>query len=181
MKTIYAVWGRFNPPHLGHEKMINIMLNAADRNNNTTGRYILTSQTVNTIKNPFTPEQKKKLLEKMFRGVNIINKKGPLDAVKSVFSNNNSEEKLILYVGGDRARAFNWIANYLPPTKSIEIRVVNRNGNRNYSATKLRQALREGRSNNAKTMVPRSLENEINRLIGIIKNNNPRPVKKTRI
>jgi hypothetical protein len=105
IKEFVSVFGRFNPPHLGHEKLINAV---AKEGKGKTYR-IYASQSEDSKKNPLSYEDKIKFMRKMFpqHGRNII-----LDrSIKNVFNvasaaHDDGFTKFTLVVGSDRVPEF---------------------------------------------------------------------------
>lgn len=62
-------FGRFNPPTIGHEKLVNKVHDIAKSVNGTA--HIVVSHSQDSKKNPLTPEQKVKHAKRAFPGVNV--------------------------------------------------------------------------------------------------------------
>jgi hypothetical protein len=110
VNPIVITFGRFQPPTIGHEKLVNKVATLAKANN----YRIYTSQTVDPKKNPLPYADKIKFLRKMFpkHGRNIIEDKG----VRSVFDalvklNQQGYTKVTLVVGSDRIDEFTKLLN----------------------------------------------------------------------
>ena len=170
-KPAFLVFGRFNPPTLGHRVMINKMINSARMAGGVP--YIVTTHTRNSIKNPLPQRTKAKLLRQMYPGINVIgtSKSRPnpfsiLDLLK------NKHNKFTLVVGSDRVNGFSRMFS-----KMNYVNVIsggNRNANSNsangISATKVRTAMLEDRFNNVrKSMNHRITDDQLEQLINMIK------------
>ena len=156
-KVAFFTYGRFQPGHRGHEKMILTLLNIAIKHNAQKGIEITPEKTNIYVfvspsgsigekdpeRNPLTPNQKVDLLLKQYKNlpIHFVNmgeakakgrRAGPGGAVtllKSCYSN------AVMFVGGDRIGAFDWLGNIM----NIEFEGVNRPENA-MSATAVRNA-----------------------------------------
>lgn len=105
VKELVTTFGRFQPPHLGHAKLLNKVVELAK---GKTYR-IYTSQTEDNKQNPLNYEDKIKFIRKMFPsyGRNILldnSIKNVLDIAKQAYDDGFS--KLTLVVGSDRVSEF---------------------------------------------------------------------------
>ena len=102
---VVICFGRYQPPHRGHEKMIDTVSSLATEN-----RYrIFTSQTSDAKKNPLIYEEKIRLMRKMFpkAGRNIIEDTSVhtiFDALVKLYKQDFT--KVTLVVGEDRLSEF---------------------------------------------------------------------------
>ena len=156
-KVAFFTYGRFQPGHRGHEKMIMTLINIAVKHNAQKGIEITPEKTNIYVfvspsgsigekepeRNPLTPNQKVDLLLKQYENlpIHFVNmgeakakgrRAGPSGAVtllKSCYSN------AVMLVGGDRIGAFDWLGNIM----NIEFEGVNRPENA-MSATAVRNA-----------------------------------------
>lgn len=110
VNPIVVTFGRFQPPTIGHEKLINKVTSLAKGNN----YRIFTSQTTDPKKNPLSYSDKIKFLRKMFpkHGRNIIEDK----SIRSIFDalvkiNQQGFTKVIMVVGSDRTDEFARLLN----------------------------------------------------------------------
>jgi hypothetical protein len=70
-KTAVIAYGRYNPPTIGHEKLINKLIDTANKNN--ADGFIVPTHTQDNKKNPLTYEEKVLLLQSMIGdNVNIL-------------------------------------------------------------------------------------------------------------
>ncbi len=156
-KVAFFTYGRFQPGHRGHAKMIMTLINIAIKHNAQKGIEITPEKTNIYVfvspsgsigekepeRNPLTPNQKVDLLLKQYKNlpIHFVNmgeakakgrRAGPGGAVtllKSCYSN------AVMLVGGDRIGAFDWLGNIM----NIEFEGVNRPENA-MSATAVRNA-----------------------------------------
>lgn len=110
INPIVVTFGRFQPPTIGHEKLINKVASLAKGNN----YRIFTSQTVDPKKNPLAYTDKIKFLRKMFpkHGRNIIED----DNIQSIFDalvkiDKQGFTKVFMVVGSDRIDEFTRLLN----------------------------------------------------------------------
>lgn len=108
-ETVTLVFGRFNPPTVGHEKL----LNGAQQVSGDGDLRIYPSRSVDPKKNPLDTDQKTELMKKMFpdHADNIINDssiKTIFDALKVADQDGYSNVKIV--VGSDRVAEFDNLA-----------------------------------------------------------------------
>jgi len=134
-ETAFFTYGRFQPGHSGHEKMIMTLLEMAKNQNEITHTTITPEKTNVYVfvspsggiderdpkRNPLTPNQKVHLLQKQYAGapIHFINmgeakakgqNAGPGGAavlLKQCYSN------AVMLVGGDRIGAFDWMGKIM--------------------------------------------------------------------
>lgn len=108
-ETVTLVFGRFNPPTIGHEKL----LNGAQQVSGDGDLRIYPSRSVDPKKNPLDTNQKTELMKKMFpdHADNIIND----ESVKTIFdalkiANEDGYSNVKIVVGSDRVAEFDNLA-----------------------------------------------------------------------
>ena len=111
MKTAVFTFGRFNPPTIGHEKLINAVIAVNQREGGTA--FIYGSHTQDSRKNPLTHKQKFKYLKEMYSSKKKIFQsrsaaKNPLEAADELSGKYN---KLIMIAGSDRVSEFKSLLN----------------------------------------------------------------------
>ena len=111
MKTAVFAFGRFNPPTIGHEKLINAVIAVTQREGGTA--FIYGSHTQDARKNPLTHKQKFKYLKEMYSSKKKIfqsrsKAKNPLEAADELSGKYN---KLIMIAGSDRVSEFKSLLN----------------------------------------------------------------------
>ena len=104
--TIIFTFGRFNPPTVGHEKLITAVENVAKSKG---GKYLVfPSHTQDTKKNPLTQTQKIKYIKKMFpkhkRNIVASTGKHALDIAVELYDKGYTN--LVMVVGSDRVQDF---------------------------------------------------------------------------
>jgi len=111
LKTAVFCWGRFNPPTIGHGKLLDALISVAKRKGGrNSDTFVLVSHSVDPEKNPLTKEQKVFYLKKMFPkqmkyyDVELNKKKLFLRLIAIIF--NRHYDRLIMVVGSDRVREF---------------------------------------------------------------------------
>ena len=107
-ETITLVFGRFNPPTIGHQKLLDSAKSISDGD-----LKIYPSRSFDPKKNPLDPNQKASLMKKMFpdHAENIVNDEG----VKSIFdalklANDEGYSNVQIVVGSDRVSEFDSLA-----------------------------------------------------------------------
>ena len=158
MSTAVIVFGRFNPPTIGHEKLINAVIAANQREGGTA--LIYGSHTQDSRKNPLTHKQKLKYLGKMFPRMkrSIQTKATERNALEIAHTLSGKYDKLVMVVGSDRVDDFTSLLNSYNGIKSkhgfyefkeIEIisageRDPDADGASGMSASKMRKAATQG-------------------------------------
>ena len=146
-----VVFGRFNPPTIGHEKL----LDAAKKTAGKGGLRIYPSRSNDPKKNPLDPDQKHEYMQKMFPDhagsiINDPNAKTIFDVLKQAHQDGYSNVKIV--VGDDRVKEFTKLSGdyngklydfSAVETVSAGKRDPNAKGATGMSASKLRQAAAE--------------------------------------
>ena len=168
-KTIAFTFGRFNPPTIGHEKLINKVKSVrAD------DYKIFLSRSEDPKKNPLSPRQKLAYMKKMFpshaRNIEINPTNMILDIATMLHNKGYSE--IFMVVGSDRVREFETILNKYNNVKSrhgyynfdnINVlsageRDPDAEGAVGMSASKMRAAAAKGDLNSFKKGLPRGVD-----------------------
>ena len=118
MSTAVFVFGRFNPPTIGHEKLINALIATNQREGGTCLVYGSHSQDSRT--NPLTHTQKFKYLQKMFprHKKHFKSNSKAKTALEVAVELNGKYDKLIMVVGSDRVSDFSSLLNTYNGKKS---------------------------------------------------------------
>ncbi len=123
-KGVVFMFGRFNPPTLGHEKMVKRAVQVAKRAGIREVR-LYPSFTQDSKKNPLPHREKVKWLSKFFKGVKVINStdaRTPFAAARQI--SDQGFKRVIMIAGGDRIKEFqSQISKYIKhpdPDKSFE-------------------------------------------------------------
>ena len=175
-KTVTVTFGRFNPPTIGHEKLISAVASEAK---GSTYR-IYASQSIDNSKNPLQYEEKVKLMRQMFPKYarNIIEDK----AIKTIFdvaekAYKDGFTRFVLVVGEDRVEDFSNLlkkyqgqkqknGNYYDFPDGLEVvsaghRDPDSDSVEGMSASKMRQAVRDGDLVSFSKGLPRGYEDTI--------------------
>ena len=176
---ISITFGRFNPPTIGHEKLIERLASSSK-----SGEYkIYPSRSQDPKKNPIDPETKVHYMRQMFpdHAHAVINNeefKTIFDVLKSLYNEGYSVINLVL--GGDRVAEFENLAQkYNGKLYEFEEINVQSAGDRDpdsdsvegMSASKMRKAVADGDYNQFKTGIPKNLsDKECKELFKEIKN-----------
>ena len=105
-KTAVLVFGRFNPPTIGHGKLLESAGNIAQRFN--AQLYVYGSQSQDPKKNPLSNKQKMGFMKEMFPKYNNsiqddLNIRSAIDAAVRL---NEGHDQLVMVVGSDRVADF---------------------------------------------------------------------------
>ena len=158
MSTAVFVFGRFNPPTIGHEKLINAVIAINQREGGTA--LIYGSHTQDSRKNPLTHKQKFKWLIKMFPRMkkslqSTATEKNVMEIATEL---NGKYDKLVMVAGSDRVDEFTSLLNSYNGIKSkhgfyefkeIEVKSAGErdpdaDGASGMSASKMRKAATQG-------------------------------------
>ena len=118
MSTAVFAFGRFNPPTIGHEKLINAVIAVNQREGGTA--FIYGSQSKDNNKNPLSHTEKFKWLKKMFpRQKKILQSSSKARTVLEIAVElSGKHNKLILIAGSDRVSEFKSLLNTYNGKKS---------------------------------------------------------------
>ena len=165
---ISITFGRFNPPTVGHEKLIERLASSSK-----SGEYkIYPSRSQDPKKNPIDPETKVHYMRQMFPDhahaiVNNEEFKTIFDVLKSLYNEGYSQINLVL--GGDRVAEFENLAEkYNGKLYEFEEISVQSAGDRDpdsdsvegMSASKMRKAAAENDFNSFRAGMPQALEDK---------------------
>ena len=104
-KKVVFSFGRFNPPTVGHEKLMDSITSVAGRLGAENRVYISNSH--DSKKNPLPPEEKKRIMEKSFPNANIHQSReivSPFHAFDELVKEGYRE--ITMVVGSDRVNEF---------------------------------------------------------------------------
>ena len=118
MSTAVFAFGRFNPPTIGHEKLINAVIATNQREGGTA--YIYGSHSQDSRKNPLSHSEKMGYLQKMFPRIkkSIKTTAKERNVLQIAVTLNEKYDKLILVVGSDRVDDFTSLLNSYNGIKS---------------------------------------------------------------
>jgi len=150
-KKVVITFGRFNPPTIGHEKLINAVARIAGTND----YKIYTSHTKDKKKNPLSAEQKVGYMKKMFpKHKDHIMLDTDLKTIIKVLQSLQGEyADVVLVVGSDRVREMDTLIQRYNETeytfrsletKSAGERDPDADGATGMSASKMREAAMNG-------------------------------------
>ena len=163
-----VAFGRFNPPTIGHEKLINTVAGYAEDDD----YIIIPSRTVDKKKNPLDTDTKVSIMRQMFpqhaeKIVNDPHNKTIFDVMRK--AHNDGYAGIRIVGGGDRVKEYEKLANaYNGSTYDFEeIDVVNAGdrdpdaeGAEGMSASKMRKAASENDFASFRKGMPKTLSNE---------------------
>lgn len=105
--VVIATFGRFNPIHVGHAKIFNVILDLKKKYESQgwkTRACIYMSSSHDSKKNPLSPQDKEKWGKKIFKGVEVKAIKGSMIDVARM---NTGATKLVFVIGSDRTPTAN--------------------------------------------------------------------------
>lgn len=171
-KTVYFTFGRMNPPTIGHEKLLSVLAKKAGKN----PYRIFLSHTQDGNKNPLDYKTKVKFARKMFpkyaRSI-IMNDQIRTALLAAVSLYNEGFNKLVMIVGEPEVRQFDVLLKRYNGEKSrhgfynFEKITVESAGKRDpnakgavgMSATKMRQAVKDGDFTKFSQGIPTTIRN----------------------
>ena len=167
-KSIAFTFGRFNPPTIGHEKLINKVKSVG-----TSDYRIYLSRSEDSKKNPLSPQKKLSYMKKMFPShsskIKINTTNMVLDIATELYNQGFNQIKMV--VGSDRVREFDTILQKYNGVKSrhglydfdkIDVvsageRDPDAEGATGMSASKMRAAAAKGDLTNFQKGLPRGV------------------------
>jgi len=167
--TAVFTFGRFNPPTIGHEKLLKVLASTATKND--ADQFIFLSQSQDAKKNPLTASQKLMFMKLMFpkqrRAFPTTSARTAIEAIEELYEQ-QKYSKVIMVVGSDRVKEFDTILNKYNDVKSkhgyynfesIDVisageRDPDAEGAGGMSASKMRAAVQEGNYDLFKMGVP---------------------------
>ena len=111
MSTGVFAFGRFNPPTIGHEKLINAVIATSQREGGDT--FIYGSHSQDSKKNPLSHSDKMGYLQKMFPRIkkSIQTRAKERNVLQIAVTLNEKYDNLVLVVGSDRVDDFTSLLN----------------------------------------------------------------------
>ncbi len=182
--TAVFTFGRFNPPTIGHEKLLRVIENTATKN--VADQFIFLSQSQDAKKNPLSASLKLTFMKLMFpkqrRAFPTTTARTALEAMSELHER-GQYSKVIMVVGSDRVKEFDTLLNRYNDTKSkhgfykfenIDVvsageRDPDADGADGMSASKMRAAVQEGNYDLFKMGVPSGVsENDCHTLYNAV-------------
>ena len=165
---ITVVFGRFNPPTIGHQKLLDKAKKAAGKG----ALRIYPSRSQDAKKNPLDTDTKYDVMQKMFPShadsmINDPNSKTIFDVLKKAYGDGYSNVNIV--VGGDRVKEFDKLATEYNGklynfnsvnTISAGNRDADAEGVEGMSASKMRKAAAENDFETFSKGVPKSLDDK---------------------
>jgi nicotinic acid mononucleotide adenylyltransferase len=177
-KTIVFAFVRVNPPHIGHELLVQFVKKLALKNNSD--HIIYVSRTQDVKKNPLSVDQKLHYLKLMFPGINFVGANDQQRTFMEVAKALNQKYKNIIMVGGaDRVPEFKrLLEKYNGKDFHFDSIQVLSAGDRDpdsddvvgMSATKMRDAASKGDFNTFRKGIPSSMRDiDVKRLMNDVR------------
>ena len=112
-KTVVFSFGRFNPPTIGHQKLLQKIIQTAKQMGGQPKLFVSYSQ--DSKKNPLTAKQKIAYIKKMFpkeaRPLELKDNSSIKNAIDVATELNGKYDKLVMVVGSDRVNDFKTLLN----------------------------------------------------------------------
>ena len=159
-KSVRFTFGRFNPPHVGHKKLLNAVAKGGGK------YYIFPSHTYNNKNNPLMPKEKVGFMRSMFpdHRSNIVYNESATNIINIMkMLQKQGHKDVTMVVGDDRVADFDKLLKqyngkeYTFQNISVEsagVRDPDADGVEGASASKVRQAALNNDYNTFKKMVP---------------------------
>jgi hypothetical protein len=159
-QSVRFTFGRFNPPHVGHKKLLNAVAKGGGR------YYIFPSHTHNNKNNPLMPKEKVGFMRSMFpdHSSNIVYNESATNIINIMkMLQKQGHKDVTMVVGDDRVADFDKLLKqyngkeYSFQNISVEsagVRDPDADGVEGASASKVRQAAIDNDFNTFKQMVP---------------------------
>lgn len=174
-KPAVFTFGRMNPPTIGHEKLVKKVMDVARQNRGMA--HVYTSHSQDKNKNPLDYDDKIKLLQRAFGGAVI---KSPARTVIEVMKHleQMGHKTAIMVAGSDRVKEFETLLNKYNGKdynfESIEVvsageRDPDAEGAEGMSASKMRQAVKDGNVNQFTQGLPRALKSQGKLIFDLVK------------
>ncbi len=163
-----VTFGRFNPPTIGHKKLLDAAKKAAGKGS----LKIYPSRSVDPKKNPLDPDEKVDVMRQSFPDyaeniVNDPNSKTIFDVLKQAYSDGHSSVKIV--VGGDRVQEFTKLSSEYNgklydfsdvATVSAGDRDPDAEGTEGMSASKMRKAALDNDFETYRTGIPDTIDDK---------------------
>lgn len=161
-RTAVVVFGRVNPPSIGHERLVREAAEIAVTEN---GHAMLFLSPTNNIKNPLTDSQKAALVTEAFGDMIDVREEKFSNPILLLQAVSESYDRLIWVTGSDQAADYTRIAETYNGEdfvfEEIDVVSLDRSGSQldeTISATALRQAVMENDMETFRTGLPTKLQ-----------------------
>lgn len=169
--TVVFTFGRFNPPTIGHEKLVQKVLEVAD--NASADHVIFLSQTHKPKKDPLPWTDKVALFRKMFPEANVSTNREVTNPYGALAHLGETYDNVHMVVGADRAEQFDKeMRKYLGEYGITNFEVVNAGfrdpdaeGAEGMSASKARALAVEGNFKEFSQALPSTINNATKKLV----------------
>jgi len=173
-RTAVLVWGRLNPPTIGHEKLVKKQLQVARSMGATP--ILLLSHSEDAKKNPLPYDDKLFLAKKAFG--NHVQKSPARTVIEALQHVAKSFDHVVLLAGSDRIKDYERVMNYNGKDFNFESTKVMSAGQRDpdadgaegMSASKMRKAVEDGDMQSFKSGVPTRLKGIADQMFDMVKN-----------
>lgn len=153
--------GRFQPPHAGHEDMIKELVSFAKKLKAKPVVVVVEGSRISPD-NPLSGASRKKFLQPVFRGVEIVLAANPFKATEEFYKQGRIPVGLI--AGSDRVQGYKKLGEFyhIPDFKVKGLkRDPDSQGSSSFSATQVRNSVIEGNKDSFLSMMPRGMSNSV--------------------
>ena len=164
-------FGRFNPPTIGHQKLVSKVSEVAA--NQGADHIVYLSKTQKPGKDPLSWHDKYNLFRKMFRSINVSRDHAIINPYVALETLGKKYDNVIMVVGSDRVERFRGaMQKYLAEfgIKNFDVvsageRDPDAEGAEGMSASKARQLAYDGNLQNFAKTLPSSINNATNKVV----------------
>ena len=169
--VIVFTFGRFNPPTIGHQKLVSKVAEVASKEN--ANHIVYLSKTQKPGKDPLSWQDKYDLFRKMFPSVNVSRDHAIINPYVALETLGKKYENIIMVVGSDRVERFKGdMQKYLAEwgIKNFDVvsageRDPDADGAAGMSASKARQLATDGNFAAFAQALPSSINNATNKVV----------------
>jgi FAD synthase len=168
--VIVFTFGRFNPPTIGHQKLVSKVMEVAKENAN---HIVYLSKTHKPGKDPLSWKDKYDLFRKMFPSTNVSRDQAVINPYVAMETLGKDYDKVIMVVGSDRVERFKGdMQKYLEEWGIKEFQVVSAGerdpdaeGAEGMSASKARQLATDGNFAAFAQALPSTINNATKKVV----------------
>jgi hypothetical protein len=150
--------GRFQPPHAGHGDMIRELVSFA-RQRKAKPVIVIVEGSALSEKNPLSGKSRKKFLQPVFRGIEIVLAKNPFLATEEFYKEGRVPVGIV--AGSDRAASYKRLGEFYH-IPDFQVKGLSRDpdaeDSSSFSASAVRSAVTDGKKDLFLTMMPRDMK-----------------------
>jgi FAD synthase len=169
--TVVFTFGRFNPPTIGHQKLVSKVSEVASNQN--ADHIVYLSKTQKPVKDPLSWQDKYDLFRKMFPSINVSRDHAVINPYVALETLGKKYKNVIMVVGSDRVERFRGdMQKYLAEWGIENFEVVSAGerdpdaeGAEGMSASKARQLATDGNFAEFTKALPSSINNATKKVV----------------